>query len=549
MLTKKRTYLFWLLKRTAYLCFLGLFLLIFTTSAQAATGINQKINFQGKVVNSDGTNVADGNYDFVFSIYTVSSAGSAVWTETWNSGTSQVAVADGIFQVALGTHTALPGSIDFNTDNIYLGVNFNSDGEMSPRVQFTAVPYAMNSLTVGGLTVTDTTGTLTVAAGKTIAFADAFTTSGANPLTLTTTGTTDVTLPTTGTLATLAGSETLSNKTISAVSVDSGSGTIQTTGSVLGNAIDRSTSGALTIGNTTATSVSLCNSATCDTIQIGNNADADTITLGDSLDGLTIASTGFNVSSGGALSGVTTLASSDDWTWSATTPTITINSTEALSITDGTDTFAIDTSGSSLSYTDGSSSFTFDTDTGPVYAGTARPSKRIVLQPEYAGGTLTAFYGAGTDTSITGSMTADVETTSGDDLRTYYEWSSSEGSLNYYTVAIRFQLPQDFSNWATSNALQIDITSASTSTANNLISAYVYLSSNTTSAVATDLTNAAAVAETWEQITIDDSVLDDGVAPEWDAAGETAIIYLRMGSTGSNFARVGDITLNYLAKF
>jgi hypothetical protein len=41
-----------------------------------------------------------------------------------------------------------------------------------------------------------------------------FTTSGANALTLTTTGSTGVTLPTTGTLATLAGTETLTNKTL-----------------------------------------------------------------------------------------------------------------------------------------------------------------------------------------------------------------------------------------------------------------------------------------------------------------------------------------------
>lgn len=46
-----------------------------------------------------------------------------------------------------------------------------------------------------------------------ITFANAFTTSGNFSLTLTTTNTTNVTLPTTGTLATLAGTETLTNKT------------------------------------------------------------------------------------------------------------------------------------------------------------------------------------------------------------------------------------------------------------------------------------------------------------------------------------------------
>jgi len=56
----------------------------------------------------------------------------------------------------------------------------------------------------------------TLEIGGDVSFASNFTTSGANALTLTTTGSTNVTLPTTGTLATLAGSETLSSKTLTA---------------------------------------------------------------------------------------------------------------------------------------------------------------------------------------------------------------------------------------------------------------------------------------------------------------------------------------------
>lgn len=51
--------------------------------------------------------------------------------------------------------------------------------------------------------------------GGTITLANNFTTSGNFALTLTTTASTNVTLPTTGTLATLAGTETLTNKTLS----------------------------------------------------------------------------------------------------------------------------------------------------------------------------------------------------------------------------------------------------------------------------------------------------------------------------------------------
>ena len=55
---------------------------------------------------------------------------------------------------------------------------------------------------------------ITLNIGGNITTAATFTTSGANALTLTTTGTTNITLPTTGTLSTLAGSETLTNKTL-----------------------------------------------------------------------------------------------------------------------------------------------------------------------------------------------------------------------------------------------------------------------------------------------------------------------------------------------
>ena len=71
----------------------------------------------------------------------------------------------------------------------------------------------IESLSVGGYTVS-LAGALTTAA--------AFTTAGANALTLTTTGTTNVTLPTTGTLATLAGAETLTNKTLTSPVLNTG---------------------------------------------------------------------------------------------------------------------------------------------------------------------------------------------------------------------------------------------------------------------------------------------------------------------------------------
>ncbi|MBI5621077.1 collagen-like protein, partial [Candidatus Gottesmanbacteria bacterium] len=170
-------------------------------SVQAATGINKQINFQGKVVNTDGTNVTNGDYSFTFQLYTVASGGTQIWTET-----KSLTVTDGIFRTALGDSTTFPGSVDFNTDNIYLGVNFNSDGEMTPRVRFTAVPYAFNALKVAGLTVTDTTGTFTLAADKILTVNNTLTFAGSDAQTITFQGT--------DTYVGRATIDTLTNKTI-----------------------------------------------------------------------------------------------------------------------------------------------------------------------------------------------------------------------------------------------------------------------------------------------------------------------------------------------
>ena len=85
---------------------------------------------------------------------------------------------------------------DSNTGNInfYNGNNvLTSAGNLTLAGNITAGTY-------NGNTITASTGTLTLPAGNTVSFAGAFTTSGANALTLTTTGSTTVTLPTSGTL-------------------------------------------------------------------------------------------------------------------------------------------------------------------------------------------------------------------------------------------------------------------------------------------------------------------------------------------------------------
>ena len=242
----------------------------------------------------------------------------------------------------------------------------------------------------------------------------------------------------------------------------------------------------------------------------------------------------------GGLTGVSTISSSGDWTWSATTPTISINSSETFTVSDGTDSFAVNASASSFSMTDGSNSVTFDLDTGPVFAGTARPSKTVTLSPEYPGAVLTPFYGAGTDTSISGTMTSDGETTPASNIRSYYSWERTPSGQHFYSVAIRLTLPQDFSAWETSNAIVVNYITESATSTNSDVDVRVYLEGNAT-VDASSLDNASV---TWATTSFSAADLD-----LWNAAGETAVIYLRLGSASANYARVGDIELNYLSGF
>ena len=130
----------------------------FMHPAKTQAAINPQINFQGKLTNPDGTNVTNGTYSIRFRIYndpTLDAANAcAANTCKWEETQASVSVTDGIFQVSLGSATTLPGSVDFNSSALYLGIKVGADLEMTPRIQLTASPYAFNSDKLGGISST-----------------------------------------------------------------------------------------------------------------------------------------------------------------------------------------------------------------------------------------------------------------------------------------------------------------------------------------------------------------------------------------------------------
>jgi hypothetical protein len=125
-------------------------------TATAAT--SSYLNFQARLLNNSGAVVPDGYYNIEFKIYNVATGGTAEWTET-RSGGNKVRVANGYLSVSLGSVTAFGTSIDW-TEEHWITMNIGGtaspswDGEMDPRLQLTAIPYAFSAGQAGKLSTT-----------------------------------------------------------------------------------------------------------------------------------------------------------------------------------------------------------------------------------------------------------------------------------------------------------------------------------------------------------------------------------------------------------
>jgi hypothetical protein len=106
---------------------------------EASVAVAPLLQYQARLTNpSTGQSVADGSYSVVFSLYSAASGGSPVWTET-----KSVAVANGLFNTALGDATALSPAL-FNGQALWLGVKVGSDAESTPRQQILPTAYALS---------------------------------------------------------------------------------------------------------------------------------------------------------------------------------------------------------------------------------------------------------------------------------------------------------------------------------------------------------------------------------------------------------------------
>jgi hypothetical protein len=112
-------------------------LLVLTVAGVSFGAMPRTISYQGVLKDSDGTPVADGVYELTFRLYDHETIGELEWSEI-----DSVSVSGGIFNAILGKATPL--DLNFN-ETYWLSVEINGGGELAPRIEFTASPYAMRA--------------------------------------------------------------------------------------------------------------------------------------------------------------------------------------------------------------------------------------------------------------------------------------------------------------------------------------------------------------------------------------------------------------------
>ncbi len=97
------------------------------------------INYQGMLTDPNTGERLSGAYSISFSIYSVATGGTALWTES-----QSVIAHNGLFNVLLGNVSPITPDL-FDGNDRYLGVTVGSDAEMTPRKQLVSVGYAMKA--------------------------------------------------------------------------------------------------------------------------------------------------------------------------------------------------------------------------------------------------------------------------------------------------------------------------------------------------------------------------------------------------------------------
>ena len=142
---------------------------------KAKADVPNLISYQSRLRDSGG-NPITASTTIQFSLYSSissgaptdvpGSAGPLLWTETYDGSIANCAKiipdSQGYFNIDLGSCVSFPAYLNFNTSSIYLGVKIGADSEATPRVRFTASPFALNAYRLNGYSASSTAAANTI---------------------------------------------------------------------------------------------------------------------------------------------------------------------------------------------------------------------------------------------------------------------------------------------------------------------------------------------------------------------------------------------------
>ena len=220
------------------------------------------------------------------------------------------------------------------------------------------------------------------------------------------------------------------------------------------------------------------------------------------------------------------------------------NSTIALQVANasGVSLLTADTTHGTVIVGNGSNTVTLSS-SGIALAGTARYSEKIVLTPEYAGAVLYCG-GSSCPTNDIGTMTSGYDSTRKEN---YYQWTTSQGSNQAYDIVAQIPIPTNYSAWASSTPLTVDVNTSDTTNGTVL---------------GTLLDTSGTAVTNWSTCSLTPSVTGwvtsgagatngatcDITSGTWTPGG-VATLVLQLQAPTSGTTEVGDIVLNYLASF